>query len=307
MTKAAIQALRNECRRQMAKTAAASVLANYPRDTQRAILQRAREMLLKDQQGNILLKSLGLGTAAGAIGAGTFGLAKQMSRAISPPRITYTLPTEFGVYEPEAKKKPKVAADPGYSLFRSPMSSLVAKDPAMSSQVWLALAAGVPLGFLTGIKATKSLSRVARSKELDMAKADFERALQETAGVAEPDQTTKVASSPIAKLADNCQQLSKIALAPADLKKMLYIYLGAAPAIGAYYGFQQQWDKRKARQLEAAERLSNVNREESNPTFATADLVSLKPHVGKKSDRAQAVQKLQTMLDQSEHQPYPYL
>ncbi len=298
------------------KVASNSILSQYDRSAQREILRLAKEKLLQQQQGNILLKSLGMGAAVGGIGAGTFGLAKQMSRAISPPRITYTLPNEFEVYEPEKKKKPaatKAAASPsgtpgGYSLFRSPVSELVAKDPRLSSQAWLALAAGLPAGFLAGIKINKSLGRVARNQELEAAREDFERAMQESAGLQEVE-GQKVANSPVAILAENCKQMSKLALDPADLKKMLYIYMAAAPAVGAYYGFQKRWDQRKARSLEAAERLSNVNRETTNPTFSTARLVTAAPHSRSATKREESIKKLDSMLNEAAQpqEEFPYL
>lgn len=225
-----------------------------------------------------------LGGSVGLSLASLIGLAKLMRNSASPPKNTYTLSPAIKIYdpvrpEPRRRIAKKVAADP-----LDPTAALVSQDPYASTKTILALAAGLPAGFWLGNKITRTVGSVARHRELQAARADYERALRESSEIPAAGRGLKMASDPqMARLVQNCKELVedpgmlKIATGigdyiPDSIKPYAMAALVGLPLMGGYYGFTSRWDQRKQPALEYAERRVNAERELTNPTYPLASL-----------------------------------
>lgn len=234
---------------------------------------------------NAMQRSALLGGSLGLTAASVIGLVKMMRNNAAPPKNTYTLSPEIKIYDP-VRPAPKRRA-PVKKQANSPMdptAALVAQDPYASTKTILALAAGVPAGFWLGNKITRTMGSIARHRELQAARADYERALRESSEVPAVGRGLKMASDPqMARLAQNCRELVndpgmlKIAnglgdYIPDSIKPYAMAALVGLPLMGGYYGFTSRWDQRKQPALEYAERRVNAERELTNPTYPLASL-----------------------------------
>lgn len=257
------------------------------------ILDQVTQNVVRPLQGRTLLRSATLGGGVGLGLASLIGLARILRSSSRPTRNTYTLSPEIEIYapkRPESRRRVrKVALSPTEVLGLSgdPVSRLVGQDPTMMAKSSLLLAAGVPIGFAVGDKLTKVFSSIARQRELQAARAEYEQALRESAEIPAAGKGKKLATAPsdIQRLASNCQQLLEMAgelkladgigdYIPKSIQPMALASLTMLPILGGYYGFTSRWNQRKQPALEYAERKANLEREATNPTYPMASLVN---------------------------------
>lgn len=274
--------------------------------SQRQIIEQAINQTSKELEGPALLRSFLLGSGIGAGGAGLLALAKTLRKARGASN-TYTLPMDVPVYAKSDPEESKRAAEPaadmaeGLSEARTSLPRLwsaLRSQPNGTLKALLAGGVGMGAGYWAGNRVVDTSASLSRQAQLDSAREEFEQALQELAAPADQlpkkrrrraSSRTKRASGPVSdkmlRLADNCQKLAAWpTVVPDGLKELLVAYAALSPMVGAYYGFNNRWDKRNKLSLEHAERQVNRAREQQNPTFPVATLVDSQSKKPSKSD-----------------------
>lgn len=226
------------------------------------------------------MRSFALGGATGLTLSGLLAMAQTLRKA-KGKSISYTSPMDVPIYiqkkDEEESKKASVEAQPSLADLWS--SQLHTPGGGLASI--LALTGGVGAGLWAGDKLTGLAGSISRKSQLNSARAEFEQALQSLAAdeeIEEPKRKrksrSKKASDPrVERLAANCQKIATWDIIPKGVKELALAYAALAPAVGAYYGFNNRWDQRKARDLSFAEQQVNQQRERSSPTFNVASLV----------------------------------
>mgnify|MGYP000263818837 CR=1 FL=1 len=146
-------------------------------------------------------------------------------------------------------------------------------------------------------------ANLAKRRQLEEARQDFELALQELATpVDKKKKKPKLAVDPeVLQLAANCQKLASGQTQMGYLKSMLPVVAGLLASGGAYMGYSNYQGKSKRNALDYAERKANMAREAQNPTFMSASLIDAPKEDEQPEDAAR--QQLLDMLEQE----YPYL
>lgn len=301
-----------------------------------------KQSIINRQRIKTLLSGTTYGLLTGAGLAGVGSLAKSLSAAGARPSTSYTDPVSAQVYIPneasDGKKRKRSSFDIDsikkfvtdsagkagtglQGLYEGATSGLKPIDPLTSAArskddlSWMLLGgsalAGVPIGFMGGNAVISKFKSMARHNELKAAQREFELAMQELAEAGDrPLKIRKKRASvgltreeKIELLASNCVELSKTAAMSDWLRKLFYSYVGITPLLFGAYGFQDQWDKRKYKDLAIAERQLNNLREGTNPTFTVANLAEL-PGSKKKTkspeELAQHLQEVESSLDAAE-------
>jgi len=275
-----------------------SVIKSLPSANREAYVRKALSESSSQIAPDVLLQSLLLGGAAGSGFAGLRALSKLLKRA-KPVPATYTMPVEANIYSPNEEKpsRSRKAAS-----FQSQLSAATA-GPGDSLKFIGTAAAGAGLGYVGANRILTSVAAIARRRQLEEARQDFELALQELATpVDKKKKKPKLAVDPeVLQLAANCQKLASGQTQMGYLKSMLPVVAGLLASGGAYMGYSNYQGKSKRNALDYAERKANMAREAQNPTFMSASLIDAPKEDEQPEDAAR--QQLLDMLEQE----YPYL
>lgn len=241
-------------------------------------------LLLREHASNAL-NYAGYGVATGGLLGGLSMLAKTLSRQSMPPKSTFTTPVMTTVYVPESADKKAKKAE------LSPVAVMANNDKWSYAAKLLGMMAGIPIGAMAVNSVGTALKNRSQRKHLESLYNEFETSLQDYArSKEEPVAGRKIASSPEQeKMHQLTSNICKIAESPslmARLNQLLVAYAVGTPIVAGAIGFSNQWDKRRGKDLQAAELSLQAQREKTNPTYPVTSITELPAGDGKRASDA---------------------